>query len=162
VLLLLRSVFFTILLPGAVAGYVPFRLILRGRDWPQTWGPGQFLALIPVTVGLSILFRCIWDFARTGRGTLAPVDPPTVLVIKGLYRYVRNPMYVGVLTLLVGEAALFQSLPVLEYAAFCWAAFHLFVILYEEPALQHRFGSSYDEYRQSVSRWLPKPPAESR
>lgn len=160
--LLLRSVFFTILLPGTVAGYVPFRLILRGRDWPHSWGPGQFLALIPATVGFSILLRCIWDFARTGRGTLAPVDPPTVLVVKGLYRYVRNPMYVAVLTLLLGEAALFQSAQLLEYVAFCWAAFHLFVILYGEPALKHRFGASYDDYRLSVSRWLPKLPTESR
>jgi protein-S-isoprenylcysteine O-methyltransferase Ste14 len=160
VLLLLRSVFFTILLPGTVAGYVPFRLILRGQSWPP-FGLLQVLALVPAVLGLSILFRCIWDFARTGHGTLAPVDPPTTLVVKGLYRYVRNPMYVGVLTLLLGEAAFFQSLPLLEYAAFCWVAFHVFVLLYEEPALQHRFGASYDDYRRSVGRWLPHVPARS-
>lgn len=156
--LLLRSVFFTILLPGTVAGYVPLRLILRGQSWPP-FSLITILALVPVALGLSILFRCIWDFARTGRGTLAPVDPPTTLVAKGLYRYVRNPMYVGVLTLLLGEAAYFRSLPLLEYAAFCWVAFHLFVLLYEEPALQHRFGACYDDYRRSVGRWIPRPPA---
>lgn len=159
-LLLLRSVLFTILLPGTVAGYVPFRLILRGQDWPR-WGPLQVVALLPAVLGLSILFRCIWDFARTGRGTLAPVDPPTTLVVKGLYRYVRNPMYVGVLTLLLGEALFFRSLALLEYAGFCWAAFHVFVLLYEEPALQHRFGASYDDYRRSVGRWMPRLPTGS-
>ena len=154
-LLLLRSVFFTILLPGTVAGYVPFRVILRGQSWPQ-WGPLQVLALLPAVVGLSILFRCIWDFARTGRGTLAPVDPPTILVVQGMYRYVRNPMYVGVLTTIAGWVVLYRTPLLLLYGACVGVCFQGFIVFYEEPHLGRVFGQSYNEYRARVGRWFPR------
>jgi protein-S-isoprenylcysteine O-methyltransferase Ste14 len=154
--LALRSLFFAALLPGTATLLIPY-LILSGRDgitvWP--WGVPQYLALVLIALGAAMLIRCIADFARIGRGTLAPVDPPKVLVVRGLYRYVRNPMYVGVLCVLLGEAVLFRWVPLLTYTAIWFLFVHLFVVLYEEPALRGRFGESYDQYRRSVGRWIP-------
>jgi len=94
----------------------------------------------------------------TGRGTLAPVDPPTRLVVRGPYRYVRNPMYLGVLCILTGEAWLFASSALLIYAAAVLACFYSFVVLYEEPALRRKFGESYEQYARTVHRWWPRRP----
>jgi protein-S-isoprenylcysteine O-methyltransferase Ste14 len=159
VILLLRSLFFTILLPGTVTVLIPGRIVSREGLLPlRVVSPWQYLALVPVAVGTAILARCIWEFASRGRGTLAPIDPPRRLVVTGLYRYVRNPMYVGVLTVLLGEAALFRSVDLLEYAAVFFVIVNLFVLLYEEPALRRRFGESYEHYRRAVRRWVPGRP----
>jgi len=157
--LFLRSLFFAVLLPGTVAVLIPWRIVSREPAAPLgDLGVMQYVALIPITLGIAILLRCIWEFASKGRGTLAPIDPPRHLVVTGLYRYVRNPMYLGVLTLLLGEAALFQSLRLLEYAAVIFVIVNLFVRLYEEPALRRRFGDSYERYRCAVQRWIPGKP----
>jgi len=123
----------------------------------------SWLGLLPLGAGAAVLFRCIWDFAVTGRGTLAPVDPPTHLVVCGLYRCVRNPMYVGVLCILMGEAWLLASTALLVYAAAVLAVFHLWVVLYEEPVLRRKFGESYEKYTRAVHRWWPRrpPPVQS-
>jgi protein-S-isoprenylcysteine O-methyltransferase Ste14 len=110
-------------------------------------------------LGAAIYFWCAWDFTFAGKGTPAPIYPPKELVATGLYRYVRNPMYAGILTLLLGEALFFASWRLLEYAGFVFLAFHLFVTLYEEPALRQKFGDSYKRYCATVSRWIPKPSA---
>jgi len=89
-------------------------------------------------------------------GTPAPIDAPRVLVIKGLYRYVRNPMYVGVLCLIASQALFWRSYPILVYMIFIVACFHLFVIAYEEGHLKHVFGEQYEEYCKRVPRWLPR------
>jgi protein-S-isoprenylcysteine O-methyltransferase Ste14 len=112
-----------------------------------------------MVLGAAILVRCIWDFAAKGRGTLAPIDPPRQLVVQGLYRYVRNPMYLGVLLLLLGETAFFKSIALLQYTLAWFIIVNLFVVFYEEPALRHRFGDSYERYFRSVRRWLPTRPA---
>ena len=109
-----------------------------------------------IFIGGSMLVWCIWDFAKRGRGTLAPVDPPRQLVVQGLYRYVRNPMYVGALLALLGQAAFFKSVSLLWYAGAFFVCVHLFVVFYEEPTLARRFGSSYEQYRLTVNRWLPR------
>ena len=158
-MLFLRSLFFTVLLPGTVTVLVPWRIVSRERAASLgDLGALQYAALIPITFGIAILLRCIWEFASKGRGTLAPIDPPRHLVVTGLYRYVRNPMYLGVLTVLLGEAALFQSLRLLEYAAVVFVIVNLFVMLYEEPALRRRFGDSYGRYCRAVHRWIPGKP----
>jgi protein-S-isoprenylcysteine O-methyltransferase Ste14 len=153
-LLAMRSLFFVVLLPGGATVLVPY-WILRGRGLPIGWGVPELLALLPIGAGAAILLRCVWDFARRGRGTLAPIDPPRTLVVSGLYRYVRNPMYVGVVTMLIGEAALFRSGGLLLWAALFFTMSHLFVLVYEEPTLSRRFGESYQGYRRAVGRWLP-------
>ena len=153
-LLALRAIFFVLLLPGTVAGYVPFR-ILSAAD--QVRGPELSLssagASIVAIAGAVVLLRCVWDFFAKGRGTLAPIDPPRVLVVSGLYRFTRNPMYNGVLALILGEAWLFGSMSLLKYALLVFVLFHLFVVLYEEPALTSQFGESYRVYRRAVPRW---------
>lgn len=156
-MLLLRSLFFALLLPGSVTLLIPYFILSSARGVPVLhWGAIQFVALALILVGAPILIRCIADFARFGRGTLAPVDPPKDLVIEGLYRCVRNPMYVGVLLVLLGESALFWSRAMLTYTAVWFLIVNLFVILYEEPALQRRFGESYAQYRRAVGRWIPR------
>ncbi|HKA57653.1 MAG TPA: isoprenylcysteine carboxylmethyltransferase family protein, partial [Gemmatimonadales bacterium] len=106
----------------------------------------------------GLLAACIWEFASRGRGTLSPVDPPKELVVQGLYRYVRNPMYLSVSTMLLGEALLARSIALLGYWAIFFAAANLFVIVYEEPILRRQFGDSYERYTKHVGRWLPRRP----
>jgi protein-S-isoprenylcysteine O-methyltransferase Ste14 len=154
----LRSIAFALLLPGSVLLWVPLglsagdpaRLGLGG-------GPARWLGLPLVVLGGGALLWCIAEFARRGRGTLAPVDPPRFVVRSGLYRVTRNPMYVGVLVTLAGEALLFDSLPLAVWAAVVAVTVHLFVVLYEEPTLRRQFGEPYETYLATVPRWLPRP-----
>jgi protein-S-isoprenylcysteine O-methyltransferase Ste14 len=163
-LLALRALTFVVLLPGTVAGYVPFR-ILRASD--QLHEPRLFASAVAGAVllfaGTVVLFRCVWDFFSAGRGTLAPVDPPKRLVVRGLYRFTRNPMYNGVLAIVLGEAWLFHSSTLVMYAFLVLILFHCFVVLYEERTLESRFGESYRAYRKAVPRWgLTIRPYEER
>ena len=162
VMLTLRSIFFTFLLPGTVTVVIPYFVVFGGHiDRLESWTLWHYLSLLPIIVGAGILFWCVWDFAVAGRGTLAPVDPPKHLVVRGLYRYVRNPMSMGVVSILFGEALLFWAFSLLCYAIVFFIITHLFVVLYEEPALRRQFGESYEAYRRSVPRWLPHVPHES-
>jgi protein-S-isoprenylcysteine O-methyltransferase Ste14 len=104
--------------------------------------------------GMVVLFTCITAFAVDGRGTLSPIDPPRKLVIKGLYRYSRNPMYVGVMSILAGESIFFRSNPLWFYALFIFIALNLFIGLYEEPTLRRDFGDDYRQYCARVRRWV--------
>jgi protein-S-isoprenylcysteine O-methyltransferase Ste14 len=155
--LTLRSVAWTIVIPGFVTLYIPWSFFgLSAASFVAT-GPRQLLGLLFAAVGAVFLLVCIWEFVAYGRGTLSPVDPPTTLVVRGLYRYVRNPMYLSVLVLLVGEGLLTRSLGLFEYTLgwFIWINF--VVLLYEEPALSRTFGASYLAYSATVSRWVPRP-----
>jgi protein-S-isoprenylcysteine O-methyltransferase Ste14 len=116
----------------------------------------QVLGVLCVGAGVALLATCVWEFARTGRGTLAPVDPPRTLVVRGVYRYVRNPMYLGVATIVLGEALVAGSGALFGYCAAFVVAANLFVIGYEEPTLRRRFGAAYDQYIRQVGRWLPR------
>ena len=157
-LLLLRSLLWTVLLPCMVAGYVPWRFFGVASVQPNLANPLHLLGILLIAGGTALLATCIVDFARRGRGTLAPVDPPTTLVVQGLYRYVRNPMYLAVATIVLGELLLAPSPALLLYwLAFITAA-NGFVLLYEEPALRKRFGESYVHYQRQVGRWLPRRP----
>lgn len=152
----LRSALAAIALPGTVTLLIPYLILSRrGGIAVGTWSVVRYGALLVIALGAAVLLRCIADFALVGRGTLAPVDPPRTLVVRGLYRYVRNPMYLGVLGVLLGETALFQSRAMLLYTAIWFACAHLFVLFYEEPALQRRFDGSFERYRESVRRWIP-------
>jgi protein-S-isoprenylcysteine O-methyltransferase Ste14 len=116
----------------------------------------QAIGLVSISLGVVLLASCILEFARAGRGTLAPVDAPRKLVVRGLYRYVRNPMYLSVTGIVLGEALMARSGPLLLYWAGFFAAANLFVIAYEEPALRRRFGDPYTRYTERVGRWLPR------
>lgn len=151
---ILNTILFTVFVPGTVAGYIPY-LLLGGFPKPiYNWQ--SFLACALIAIGATIYFRCAWEFAVHGLGTPAPIAPTKYLVTTALHRYVRNPMYIGVATVILGEAALFRSLHLVEYAAVMLMAAHTFVVLYEEPTLHRTFGESYDAYRRSVSRWIPR------
>jgi protein-S-isoprenylcysteine O-methyltransferase Ste14 len=155
-----RSIVFTFVLPGTAAVYVPWA-ILRGAtlEGAPAW---RWLGLVPLLAGVAIYVWCVTDFARQGRGTPAPIDPPKELVHRGLYRFTRNPMYVGVASVLFGEAWLFASRTLAIYALCVVLGFHLFVLLYEEPTLRRSFGESYERYCAAVPRWIPLPHRGSR
>lgn len=152
-LLFLKNLIFTVLVPGTVAVYLPLR-IAEGRSSASPWAVA--LALPVFSVGAAIYAWCLWDFAAFGRGTPAPIDAPNKLVVRGLYRHMRNPMYVGVLTVILGWTVVFQTLALPAYALIVGVVFHLVVILYEERHLHDTFGEEYDSYRTRVGRWLPK------
>ena len=154
--LALRSLLWTILLPGTFAGYVPWRYFGVSQVRIDFTNPLDLLALILIAAGTALLLACIWEFAHRGRGTLAPVDPPKELVVQGLYRYVRNPMYLSVSTIVLGQALLARSTALLAYWAIIFTLFNLFVRFYEEPALRRQFGESYVRYTERVGRWLPR------
>lgn len=152
-----KTLIFTVLVPGTVAVWVPYRFLASAAESSFfEAGPLRFLGLVPIALGAAGYFRCAWDFAVVGRGTPAPIDAPKVLVARGLYRWVRNPMYVSVLLVLLGEGLFFESRTLLIYAACVAVGFHLFVLLYEEPTLNDKFGGSYEEYCKTVPRWMPR------
>ena len=119
-------------------------------------GPLFAIALAVLALGGAVYAWCVWDFATFGQGTPAPIDAPKKLVVRGLYRYTRNPMYVGVLTVILGWTVLFQTAALILYALIVGICFHSFIVFYEEHHLQKEFGGEYDDYRSRVSRWLPR------
>ena len=152
---LLKTALFTVFVPGTVAGYVPWRL--RGHSSIATRGVEEATAIAVIVVGVLIyLYTAFWGFAWTGGGTPAPIAPTKTLVVRGLHRFVRNPMYLGVLLAIAGQAWLFRSRDTFIYLLCLWVGFHLFVLLYEEPTLTKHFGEEYERYRKSVPRWIPK------
>jgi protein-S-isoprenylcysteine O-methyltransferase Ste14 len=158
--LALRSVFWFLVLPGISVGYIPWILGVRNAQ-PDWRNPADVAAIAVIAVGALVLLTCAWEFAHNGRGTLSPVDAPRELVVQGLYRYVRNPMYVGGVLILAGDVWLIRSAGLLLYAAIWFSAVNVFVILYEERVLRRRFGASYENYTRRVHRWVPRFRAES-
>ena len=154
-----RSITWTVLLPGLVVGYVPWRFFGLADVRPSFRSPAHLFGLSCIGLGAVFLGSCIWEFARRGRGTLSPVDPPRELVIRGLYRYVRNPMYLSVSLIVLGEFFLTRSRSLLVYWTVWFIAVNAFVIGYEEPALRRHFGGEYEQYMQQVGRWLPRLPS---
>ena len=150
----LRSLLFLLLAPGMVAGYIPLALLRQGSQIDT--GIFAYLAFPFWLVGVVILLWSFWNFFAQGRGTPAPVDPPRELVAVGFYRYVRNPMYVGVLAIIIGHFLWLGYWYLLIYAIVVFLAFHTFVTYYEEPTLKRKFGTAYEEYLKRVPRWIPK------
>jgi protein-S-isoprenylcysteine O-methyltransferase Ste14 len=124
-------------------------------EWRYEIGAYRAAGLVLIASGGLGLLWCVWDFARAGRGTLAPVDPPRFVVRGGLYGRVRNPMYVANLLTLTGEGIFFESAAIFAWAVLLLLANHLFVVFYEEPTLRRTFGDAYEEYCRSVPRWIP-------
>ena len=156
----LRATLFVLVVPGAVGGWVPWRLA-RADAMRAPW-PLRALGVVALVLGWGVLLWCVRDFVRRGRGTPAPYDPPAALVTAGLYDVVRNPMYVGVLLAIAGWGLWFGSGRVLFYWACVATAFHLAVTLFEEPVLARTFGAPYDAYRARVPRWIPRWRARDR
>lgn len=153
----LGSIVFFFLAPGTVAGLVPW--------WITGWAaqdnyPGaevvRFTGVALIAAGLFVLIDSFRRFAVEGLGTPAPVLPAKHLVVTGLYRHVRNPMYVAVVALILGQALLFADWRLLVYAAAVWLGFQAFVAMYEEPTLRQTFGEDYEVYCRNVRRWWPR------
>ncbi|MGZ3583086.1 MAG: methyltransferase family protein [Ktedonobacterales bacterium] len=153
-----KTLIFTIVVPGMVGGVIPW-LLLQGAQRhmpsvPSVW----MIGLIPLTLGVGLYFWCAGAFTYIGKGTPAPIDAPKVLVVQGPYRLVRNPMYVAVLLVILGQAIVFRSSLLVGYALVFWLVVHAFVVAVEEPSLRSQFRGSYDNYLRSVPRWIPRPP----
>jgi protein-S-isoprenylcysteine O-methyltransferase Ste14 len=157
--LALKTVLFLMVAPGTVLVYVPWGLLNRGEGASAP----RFLLLRAVAPllwlpGVAMLLWSMRQFVVEGKGTPAPAEPPRELVVHGLYRYVRNPMYVGVISVLKGHFLWFQTGRHLLYLWALFLLFNSFIVLYEEPALKRKFGEPYERYMQEVPRWFPRPP----
>lgn len=156
--LLFKNLAFTLLVPGFVVGWVPLRWFERRAHWPEVWVWQHTAGAALFALGVAVYLHCVWLFATRGQGTPAPFDPPRRLVWRGLYKWVRNPMYLGILALVAGETVFFRSGHILVYLVCLTCAVHVFVLLYEEGALRRQFGAMYEDYRRDVPRWLPRKP----
>ncbi|MCI0330675.1 MAG: isoprenylcysteine carboxylmethyltransferase family protein [candidate division Zixibacteria bacterium] len=154
---LIRTLVYATLFIGFVLVYLPAQVLSSaGIGKPERLGVVQFAGMFICAVGAVIAVWCILAFALEGRGTPAPFDPPRKLVMRGPYRFVRNPMYLGAGLALAGAALFYESASLLAYTAGFLLLMHLFVVLYEEPALRRSFGEEYENYCRRVRRWLPK------
>jgi protein-S-isoprenylcysteine O-methyltransferase Ste14 len=157
VLAIVGSAVFLVIAPGFVAGLVP-RWISRWRLEAPFFGMPlfRFAGGILVTLGVIGLLDSFVRFAVQGVGTPAPVFPTRHLVVTGLYRHVRNPMYVAVVSTILGQGLILGNVTLLEYGGLVWLLFHLFVLVYEEPTLSASFGSEYKTFSTEVPRWIPR------
>jgi protein-S-isoprenylcysteine O-methyltransferase Ste14 len=159
---LLRSLLVAALFIWLQMWLLPRWVGIRG-DWhaPQA-EPLRWLGLLPLVCGSILMLTCVWRFGTTGQGTPAPFDPPRKFVAVGPYRYVRNPMYLGMALALIGEAILFADraslVRIVVYGLALVVIVVLFVLLYEEPSLRRRFGFEYEAYCRKVPRWFPAKP----
>jgi protein-S-isoprenylcysteine O-methyltransferase Ste14 len=151
------SAAFFLAAPGTVAGLVPWLLTAwRVRGPVPYLAPVRVLGAVLLAAGLAALIQAFWRFVVEGLGTPAPVAAPDRLVVGGPYRYVRNPMYVAVLAVIIGQALLLGQPILLAYAAALWLIVASFVRFYEEPTLSRRFGTEYEDYRRAVPAWWPR------
>jgi len=154
---LVRAVIYAALFIGSVLVYLPSRFLSwSGIVAPATTGAPHVTGMIMVAIGTAIALWCVFTFVFIGKGTPAPFDPPRKLVIRGPYRFVRNPMYIGAGMTLAGAAFYYESLSILIYSCLFFLITHLFVVLYEEPTLRRTFGDEYEAYFRRVRRWLPR------
>jgi protein-S-isoprenylcysteine O-methyltransferase Ste14 len=151
-----RNLIFTILQPGLVVGLIPWLLTksklksLLDKGLP----PQAFISIPLFLIGLYILIDCVVRFGKEGKGTLSPLYPTKRLVNSGLYKYSRNPMYVGAVLALVSESILISSIALWIYTSFVVAGFHLFILFHEEPRMERAFGEAYLRYKRKVPRWV--------
>ena len=154
--LTLRALFWTLALPGVFGLYLPWTLFDVASVDIEVSNPRHLLGLSGMAAGAVLLLACILEFARRGRGTLSPVDPPKHLVVSGLYRFVRNPMYLSVTLVVLGQVLLTFSQGLLLYWITWFTIVNVFVMGYEEPTLRRQFGDEYERYTRAVGRWVPR------
>ncbi len=157
-ILLLKNLLFTLLVPGFVAGWVPLRWFERRAEWPAVFAWHHWVGLGVFIAGFGLYLHCVWLFMTRGRGTPAPFDAPKKLVLRGPYRWVRNPMHLGMLLVVASEVVFLGSWHIGVWLVCLACLFHLFVVGHEEDALRFRFGAMYDDYLRDVPRWLPRKP----
>ena len=155
-MLWLRTLLFTILVPGTVLGIVPLALVASRWGSRFDLRAAHLIGFALLLPGVMIIVWCFVHFVRRGHGTPAPYDPPRRLVLAGPYKCVRNPQYLGVILVALGEAFLSGRTILFGYSIFLAMGYHLFVRFYEEPTLRRTFGEEYVHYCAAVSRWLPQ------
>src|SRR5262245_1109291 len=153
----LGSAVFFVVAPFTLAGLIPWAM----TDWqlqPPFLGlePTRYLGAIMILLGVPVLIDAFARFALQGLGTPAPIAPPRNLVVTGLFRYVRNPIFVALVAIILGEGVLMGDWRLIVYGALLWLAFHVQVVAYEEPTLAQTFGSEYEAFRAAVPRWIPR------
>lgn len=153
--LIVRNLLFTAVVPGLGGAWMPWWILTRDG---RAAAPVAWEGVTVIAAGAAVYVWCIWNFATVGGGTPGPWDAPSRVVAQGPYRWVRNPIYIAALLVVLGQAWLFGSVPLLAYAGAMAITFHLFITGYEERTLRRRFGRGYLEYRQAVPRWIPRPP----
>jgi protein-S-isoprenylcysteine O-methyltransferase Ste14 len=154
---LVRAIAYAAVFIGFVLVYLPGRFLAwSGIVEPATTGAPQVAGMIVVAIGTVIALWCVLTFVFIGKGTPAPFDPPRKLVVRGPYRFVRNPMYIGAGMTIAGAAVYYQSFSILSYTCLFFLITHLFVVFYEEPTLRRTFGDEYEAYFGRVRRWLPR------
>src|SRR3989442_5395030 len=157
IFVLVRAITYAALFIGFVLVYLPARFLAwSGIVEPATTGAPQIAGMIMVTIGTALALWCVFTFVFIWKGTPAPFDPPRKLVVRGAYRFVRNPMYIGAGMTLAGAALFYESLSLFIYTGLFFLITHLFVVLYEEPTLRRTFGDDYETYFPRVTRWIPK------
>ena len=154
---ILGSALFFAVAPTTVAGLVPW-WITRWEFRPPFFDldATRAVGILLIVAGLPGLVDSFARFALQGLGTPAPIAPTQNLVVTGLYRYVRNPIYVAVVAVILGQAILFGDWRLMIYGGLMWLAFHAFVLTYEEPVLAQKFGAQYEDFRANVPRWIPR------
>ena len=154
---ILGSALFFVVAPMTLAGLVPW-MVTQWEFQAPFWGVElmRVAGIALIVLGLPGLIDSFARFAVQGLGTPAPIAPTENLVVSGLYRHVRNPIYVAVVAIVLGQAALFGDGRLLWYGALLWLAFHIFVVAYEEPTLRQTYGAEYEDYRGHVPRWIPR------
>jgi protein-S-isoprenylcysteine O-methyltransferase Ste14 len=160
--LFIRTLTYASLFIAFVLVFVPARILRSaGITTPNSIGVAQVIGAALVLIGAGVALTCVVAFARFGRGTPAPFDPPRRLVVRGPYRIVRNPMYLGAGVALVGAALFYRSLGLVAYTGLLLLLTHVFIVVYEEPTLRRTFGAEYEDYVGRVRRWWPRVRARS-
>jgi protein-S-isoprenylcysteine O-methyltransferase Ste14 len=151
-----RLFFYAVVLPGIVLLYLPIRIGI-GSGWTVEIGPARYLGPMLMGAGLLLYFWCVFDFADERHVSVSPAAASR-FIVQGPYQFVRNPMYIGGLAILAGHGLWFQAPAMVPYILMVFVAFHLLIVLFEEPAFERRFGDEYRVYRNSVRRWIPGRP----
>lgn len=153
---LLKNFVLTFLGPAIFTIGIPFAILRSGLALPVELGAARYGGLLVLGLGALIGCWCMWAFVAIGHGMPNAFDPPVELVVQGLYRLVRNPMFSGVLLIIVGEALWYESAALAILALLAWGFAHFVIVRYEEPTLRRRFSASYERYLQTVPRWFPR------
>jgi protein-S-isoprenylcysteine O-methyltransferase Ste14 len=153
-----KNALFTLVVPGFVVGWVPLHWFERHPQWPAIWGAGQWAGIVLAVLGAAAFLYAQWSFASRGQGTPAPFDPPKKFVRRGLYKWVRNPMYLAILAIVAGETLFLRSKHIAVYLVCLFCALQVLVALWEENNLRFKVGAMYEDYKRDVPRWIPRKP----
>lgn len=156
--LLLKNLIYTVVVPGFIVGWMPLAFLTRFRQWPEHWAFFHYLAFLPLLLGLALYFLSLWQVLNKGQATPLPLDPPQKVLARGPYGWVRNPLYISFLLMVLGEALFFERVVLWLYLVFLASALQLIVVMIEEESLRRRFGALYSDYYNVTNRWLPRRP----